>query len=90
MQCFNIATSDFRQNMFYRSLSKMNQHSNSNHLHCSPPMPRQFIDHFKNELMLRELKQLAQNNKVGMWQNKNVNICLNLCRQTFLVVFILQ
>ena len=26
-------------------------------------MPRQFIDHVKNELMLRKTKQLAQNKK---------------------------
>lgn len=62
-----MATPNFRQNMFYSLLSKMSQHSDSNNLNCSPPMPEQFIDHLKNELMLREIKQLAQKDKASMW-----------------------
>lgn len=69
--------------MFCRPLSKMNQHSDSNNLNCSPPMPRQFIDHLKHELMLRKIRQLAQNNKAGMSQNKNTNISLKVHMTNF-------
>lgn len=78
-----MATPSFRQTMFCRPLSKTNQHSDSHNLNCSPPMPRQFTDHLKKELMLREIKQLAQNNKASMWQKRNTTISLKVHLTTF-------